>query len=581
MKESFLYKKDNDKDACSNREVGKDLNRVALIKQEFINLGFWKINETVREKAAQVISDGIDSHMVGNDANSAEVENLVALYQEIKLDEFLRDDYNRLPVQDRLQWLKDIVEKSNLKIQDDSLILVSVGRAGFAVDALLKAYEDKNKSVKDYAKMKLEKIILASKSKLVNQSKVDQIIKEFGYLYKIAQPYLIKKEVLKGTSTILRSFLFNWGCNIYVLSYERNGATKHTMIDTGDRRYKPSILKLFKDNGIEPANIERILLTHHHHDHSGLLDIFCMLSGAKVLVHPDFKGDSIELDMSRFGKYIEWLPPAEDGLVRNIGDVSFPILGEPINIGKGAKLEILGLPKGDTVTHTVDQLMFRWTPENSPDTLKKTGFDFKPTDEVLFSGDLWLIHPPGFLEGTLQGMLTSELRKERRRRFDFRPQNRKEKNALKKGFSLITVKPGHGPEFLGSRIVGTLLAKRDIMVKLGFDEDTKKDILNGEKLDTHVMELKEKSYQDFLDELNQWLNPVEKSGFGYKPDEVSKFLLRIYMEHTGGGELVGQDRKERRIELREKLSRLSNDTKQSEELRLVAESGLLMIKQID
>jgi glyoxylase-like metal-dependent hydrolase (beta-lactamase superfamily II) len=374
--------------------------------------------------------------------------------------------------------------------------------------------------------------------------------------------------------------LFNWGGNIYVIGYEKNGRTMYTLIDSGERRYKSTILKLLKDNGIEPANIERILLTHHHFDHSGLLDVLCMVSGARVLVHPDFKGDSIELDLSRFGKYIEWLPAARKDRVRNIGGIPFSILGEPLDIGEGAKLEILGLPEGDQLTHTVDQLLFMYTPKNSPETLEKIGAGFRPTDEILFSGDLWLIHPPGFFDDTMRGMIIAELVKERRRRFDFRPQNRREKDALKVGFSIITVKPGHGTEFLGSRIMGTLLARRDLMVKLGFDENDKKNALEDPKFAPRVKQLQENAYHNFIEELKLWLKPLDKNGFGYTTDDVADFLLRIYNEQSGGGELVGQDRSERRIDLKQKLATLKTDREQPAELHAVAGAALALIEKV-
>jgi len=564
----------------SGQKDEKGHSRVALIEEEFIRLGLWKINEAVRRTAARRVAGEVAPDPVTSVDNKAEVADLVTLYQEIKLDEFLRVDFDRLSARDRLQWLKNIVEKPESRFQDVELGMALSGRGGPAVSALLKAYKDKNENLKAYARLKLENVVLTEKSELITRGNVEQLIDELYQLHQISQPYMVSEEKLKGTSTILRSFLFNWGGNVYVLSYQKNGGIMHTLIDTGERRYKPSILKLFKDNGIEPANIERILLTHHHYDHSGLVDILCMVSGARILVHPNFKGESIELDMSRFGKYMEWLAPAKEDHVRNIGGVAFPILGEPVDIGEGAKLEILGLPEGDSLTHTVDQLLFLYTPKNSPGTLKKIGPDFRPTDEIIFSGDLWLMHPPGFFEETMHGFRTSEIITERRRRFDFRPQNRREKDALKAGSALITAKPGHGPEFLGSRIINTLFADRDILVKLGFDENDKKDVLNDPKMALRIKQLKEEAYRNFLDELKLWLNPLEKAGFGYKPDEAAKFLLRIYKEQSGGGELVGQDRKERRIDLRKKLSVLRTDTEQSEELRVAAESALSMIEKI-
>jgi hypothetical protein len=273
------------------------------------------------------------------------------------------------------------------------------------------------------------------------------------------------------------------------------------------------------------------------------------------------------------------LPPAREDRVRYIGGVPFSLLGAPLDIGEGAKLEILGLPGDDLQTHTVDQLLFMYTPKNSPGTLQKIGLGFRPTDEILFSGDLWLVHPPGFFDETMRGLITADLIRERRRRFDFRPQNRKEKDALKAGFDLITVKPGHGPEFLGSRLIGTLLARRDFLVKLGFDENDKKDILNNPEFSKRIEGLKENAYRNFVEALKLWLKPLDANGFNYTVDEVSGFLQRIYQEQNGGGELVGQDRRERRTDLKNKLDRLKSDGQQPPELQMVAGTALALIEK--
>ena len=67
---------------------------VALIEEEFINLGLWKINESVRRMAARTIAGEMAPESITTGDNKAEVKDLVTLYQEIKLDEFLKVDYN-------------------------------------------------------------------------------------------------------------------------------------------------------------------------------------------------------------------------------------------------------------------------------------------------------------------------------------------------------------------------------------------------------------------------------------------------------------------------------------------------------
>ncbi len=560
--------------------MARSPKQIALIEEDFDRLGLWKIDEAIRKEAASAIAAEVDLNRIKSDQKDGVVRDLVSLYRETKLYDLLQDGYSSLPAKERLGLLKRIVGKSEFGSSPLDLRLLMNGSAGLVGIALLKACQDPDNNVSDYARRTLEKVLLDEKNPLITPANVSQLIDELYRAYQLPQPYLVTEEKLKGTETTLTCFYFNLGGNVYVLSYKKNGGTAHTVIDTGDKRNKPYILKLFKSRNIEPANIERILLTHHHHDHSGLVDVFCMLSGAKILVHPEFKGESIELDTSRFGKYMEWLPAASEKRTRRIGDVSFFLLGEPVEIGEVAKLEILGLPGDDEITHTVDQLLFLYTPKNSPEAMKRIGKGFRPTDEILFSGDLWLMHPPGFLEEHIGGMKINEIMRQRRRTYDFRPQNRKEKDALKTGFDLITVKPGHGSEFLGSKIVGTLLSQRDILVKLGFNENDDKKALADPKVKERIEPLKARSYRSFVDELRVWLNPLDKGGFGYDVEAVSRFVLRIYKEQSGGGDWAGQDRKERRVDLKDKLSALKTDKGQTEELRQVAEKALAMIEKI-
>ncbi len=560
--------------------MGKNPTQVALIEEEFIRLGLWKIDDDVRKEAASAIAGEVNINQIASNKKDGVVRDLVTLYRETKLYELLQDGYNRLPAKGRLELLRRTLEELEPRFSTLDLRTLMNGRAGLTGIALLKAYKDPDKNVSDYARLVLEKLFLAEKTFLINRDNVSNLIDELYQIYQFPQPYAVTEEKLKGTATRLTGFHFDLGGNIYVLSYQKDGGTAHTLVDTGERRNKPFVLKLMRAHGIEPANIERILLTHHHSDHSGLVDVLCILSGARLLVHPNFKGESIELDMARFGKYMTWLPAATEDRVRNIGGIAFFLLGEPVEIGEGAKLEILGLPGDDAITHTADQLLFLYTPRNSPETLRKIGTGFKPMDEILFSGDLWLMHPPGFLEETIGGLQIYQVHRERRRSYDFRPQNRKEKDALKIGFDLITVKPGHGPEFLGSKIMGTLLANRDILVKLGFNENGDKEVLNDPKMALRTSQLKEKAYQNFLEELRLWLSPLDKAGFGCGVGEVSKLLVRIYREQTGGGDWAGQDRKERRVDLKKKLSLLVTDAGRQEELRQVAASALAMIEEI-
>ena len=104
--------------------------------------------------------------------------------------------------------------------------------------------------------------------------------------------------------------------------------------------------------------------------------------------------------------------------------------------------------------------------------------------------------------------------------------------------------------------------------------------MNRKGLTSKIKKTKEEAYQSLLNELQLWQASVEKGGFGYNRDEISKILLQIYKEQTGGGKLVEEDRKERRSALKVVLSRLKSDKKQSVDLRQLAVSTLAETKKI-
>jgi hypothetical protein len=131
------------------------------------------------------------------------------------------------------------------------------------------------------------------------------------------------------------------------------------------------------------------------------------------------------------------------------------------------------------------------------------------------------------------------------------------------------VKPGHGVEFLGSRIIPNgLLADRDILIKLGYPENTDTSILKTEEMAEKVAYLKDWAYTNFIKELHYWFES------GYDRDTVSSFLLRIYKEQQGGTRQIKKDRKQRRRRLLATLNRLKSDKTESDEIHYLAESTL-------
>lgn len=407
---------------------------------------------------------------------------------------------------------------------------------------------------------------------------------------------MVVKENLDGVKVHLTSLFCQHGANVYILTYENDGVRRHTFIDAGDSRYHNRILSVLAENDVEPANIERIIITHGHPDHYGLAYLLAKESKAKVVARSPFKslveGDiwqrerrwSGSLDSSRLKDCdMEYLRESETSKMVNIGGVGFVRLVEPIKIGQGGRLEIIGCPES-MVTHSLDQIVVLYSPRDDSHPHEQTKGGCRPTDDIIFSGDLWLMRGPMFYHHVTdaswywrRGLNRMEalMRGRGMAWRDPRNQDRKAKEALKRGFCLIRVKPGHGPEFLGTRIIPTgLLADRDILVELGYPMDTDKSILRSTELAPKVPARREQAYADFVKELVLWLE------LGYTLDEMAELLVRIYTEQSGGGPLVKEDRKERRGLLKATLVRLEGDEEQPDWVRQLAVVSQSKLKSI-
>lgn len=398
-------------------------------------------------------------------------------------------------------------------------------------------------------------------------------------------PYEVKVETLDGQNTELTDFYFQYGGNIYVFSYEVNGERRHTFIDAGYLEHRGRILPILRQHGIDLSRIDNIIITHRHIDHCGLARDLALLSGARIVVHSGFKG-FVEGDLKPQEKV--WLGKLNPGLLRHsrleyrepdseraaeIEGVRFPCLGEAIPIGLTGKLEILTCPDHGN-THTPDQLFVHYTRLAGDGTSP----DSRSLDEgMIFSGDLWLMTGP-VVDKSLR-MLPMVVKlvflhfRERLagRRIvwnDPRDQDIEAKDALKKGFSLVRVKPGHGGEFLGSRIVpNAILADRDLLVKLGYGIDDDPGILLSDENKKRIAELEEIAYQAFVDELLSWLE------MGVANEKIAERLRRIYLEQQGGGKLVAIDRKQRRERIQNTLDQLTVDPSVPEQLRQIAQQA--------
>ena len=421
--------------------------------------------------------------------------------------------------------------------------------------------------------------------------KRDVLIKEYP-----GDNLVIVKEQLNNRGTELTNFFFKYRANIYVLSYEKEGIRRHTFIDAGDLLYRKRLLPILSENDINPDHIERIIITHRHLEHWGLADLLAAQSGAKITAHANFRnfveGELSPMERRWLGSFdlsrlkeldFEYLSPLSTNDLINIGGVGFPRLTDPIEMDSVGRLEIVGCPESAS-SHTPDQLVIVYSPRIEPFTCKNVDDNFRPTDEIIFSGDLWLMQGPIFdrslrtfymrLKFHLYRIMDFMSGKEIFR-WNPREQDANTKEALKQGFCLIRVKPGHGNEFLGSRIIpGSLLANSDLLLKLGYSLDTNRSILRSSDVASTVSDIMEQAYTRFVEEILLWME------LGYSPSEISDLLVRIYREQRGGGRLVEQDRKERKERLEATLLRLKDDGAHSHQLHQLAESTLMKLKGV-
>jgi hypothetical protein len=402
----------------------------------------------------------------------------------------------------------------------------------------------------------------------------------------------IVKEKLAGGGADLTSLLFRHGGNVYVLSYEKEGTIKHTLIDACDIRYREKMLPILSANGINLANIEYVIITHHHVDHCGLLDLIASKSRAKILVSAGFRVHVEKglpawerrlmrgFDLTNLRKHnMIYLDELSEGKSVRLAGLDFPSLREPLHLGEAGALLIIGCPKSSQM-HTQDQVVVIYSVGGNQIT-PSAGGRFRPADDIIFSGDLWLMEGPLYRSSPAVTLMLVWRQMQRilsrggEKRMSPREQDAEAKFALKKGFCVIRVKPGHGREFIGSRILPhSILADRDILIELGYPYEGKKSILRTKANLLRVNALKEKAYQYFGRELIGW------GKAGYSHEEIAELLLRIYREQSGGGPLVKQDRKERRRALAAMLARLKKDGSTTSEQRQLADITLTKLQKV-
>lgn len=77
------------------------------------------------------------------------------------------------------------------------------------------------------------------------------------------------------SKNVFQLYFDTFGSTIYVLKLEKN-----ILIDTSSKDNEKELLKDLKELDLEPENINFILLTHNHWDHTGNISIF---KNAKII----------------------------------------------------------------------------------------------------------------------------------------------------------------------------------------------------------------------------------------------------------------------------------------------------------
>ena len=131
------------------------------------------------------------------------------------------------------------------------------------------------------------------------------------------------------------------------------GADRLALIDSGLHAGRPSLEAAFTQLGLEPRQLDLLLLTHEHMDHVGnngwlKSETGCRILGhaaradrvadnmlnAKTIVHAFPEGEAFDL----YAEYLDWMGPAEGPIDEFIKD------GDCIDLGGGVVLEVVEVP---------------------------------------------------------------------------------------------------------------------------------------------------------------------------------------------------------------------------------------------
>ena len=118
-------------------------------------------------------------------------------------------------------------------------------------------------------------------------------------------------------------------CNTYVIKDKLS-----ILIDPGLNEFVPALLQDLQNDGIEPKDIDIIMNTHLHGDHSWGNEAFKQASGAEILLHTIQKqlGDAATVEASKFfgvptAQFTEDRVLTEDHL--SLGETEIEIIPSP------------------------------------------------------------------------------------------------------------------------------------------------------------------------------------------------------------------------------------------------------------
>ena len=149
-------------------------------------------------------------------------------------------------------------------------------------------------------------------------------------------------EALKGVSLVVGEGLCS---NIYVV-----GREKATVIDTGVGNILNPVWPQLSELGVEPSNVDKVVLTHAHHDHAMGTFLILQRADPEVYIHEE----DTRYIASRLG----------DNLVK--------------------------VREGDVVETELWPLQVYWTPGHTSGSMSL----YNPEHRILFSGDT--VFPDGY-----------------------------------------------------------------------------------------------------------------------------------------------------------------------------------------